>query len=398
MRKTGVKINVHKMNYFENMCGDMLIEHEEKLENLIGFVINYNSGDQIGNACNNLGLNYPRTPKTGKPSFTKPWLEQHKNEHELYKLVLKCRRLSKLIGTFLESQIRGQLVGDRIYGQFHPCKAESGGTVTGRFSASNPNLQFIPNPKSYESDEEDLNLGQELRNLFIPFDDDYWGRIDFSQIEYRLFAHFAVGKGSDEIRKLYNTNPDTDFHEWCAKISALTRHVAKNLNFGVIFGMGLVALCNNFNMSHDEGEDFLNIYNERLPFAKQTLYAVKNRAENKGYVRTILGRRRRFPNKDFTYKALNAIIQGSAADIIKKGMVDSWEAGIYNSITPLLTVHDELDSSVPRNKESLEAFAEQGHILENAVKLKVPVLVDTEIGDSWGSLQPYKPDQGILML
>jgi DNA polymerase I-like protein with 3'-5' exonuclease and polymerase domains len=131
-------------------------------------------------------------------------------------------------------------------------------------------------------------------------------------------------------------------------------------------------------------------YLGRLPFIKQTLYAVKGKAEARGYVKTILGRRRRFPVKDFTYKALNAVIQGSAADILKKAMKDSWDAGIYNELVPLLTVHDELDNSVPNTKHGLEAFREQAHIMENVVKIKVPIIVDSELGSNWGYLETYE--------
>lgn len=385
MRKNGVKIDVPKLRRLEDLVSDLLITAEEKLYNYVGFELNYNANADIAKACDQRGISYPLTPKTKKPSFQKPWMELQ--DHRLFEMILKCKKYSKLIGTFLESQIKYQTIDGTIYAQFHPCKAESGGTVTGRFSGSNPNLQFIPNPKSYEEDAEEGNLGKEIRSLFLPFPGHKWGKIDYSQIEFRLAAHFAIGAKSEEIRETYSVNPDVDYHQWCADIAGITRHRAKRINFGLLFGMGIEKLCRELGMSYDEGEAFLIEYNHRVPFIKQTLYAVKNKAEARGYVKTILGRRRRFPDKNYSYKALNAVIQGSAADIMKKSMKDAWDAGVYDELIPLLTVHDEMDVSVPQTKKGNEAFRELADIMKDTVQLKVPVGVDMEQGDNWGYLE-----------
>ena len=389
MRKNGVGIDVPKLRQLEDRVSDLLIEGEEQLNDYVGFELNYNAATDIAQACDRLGIKYPLTPKTKKPSFQKPWMEAQ--EHPLFQMIVACRRYSKLIGTFLESQIKHQVIDGRIYGQFHPAKADDGGTVTGRFSASNPNLQFIPNPKSYEEEEKtlEINLGKAIRSLFVPMEGHRWGKKDYSQIEFRLAAHFAIGLRAEEIRQTYNENAQMDYHQWCAEIAAVTRHRAKRINFGLLFGMGIEKLCRELGMSVDEGEAFLTEYNQRVPFIKQTLYAVKGKAEARGWVKTILGRRRRFPDRRFSYKALNAVIQGSAADIMKKSMKDAWEAGIYadDALVPLLTVHDEMDTSIPPTKIGEEAFAELGEIMEGAVKLKVPVLVESEEGPDWGNLK-----------
>jgi len=392
MRKHGVRINIQQIRELEDRLSDILIDYENKLEELVGFELNYNASTDIAKACDGFGLSYPLTEKTKKPSFQRPWLEANSDEHPLFGLIMRCRKYHKMISTFLESQIKHQVIDDIIYAQFHPCKAEDGGTVTGRFSGSNPNLQFIPNPKSDASidTELDYNIGKAIRELFLPFPGHKWGRVDFNQVELRLLAHFAIGPKSDEIRLAFNTDQNIDYHQWCADIAGVSRQEAKKPNFGLIFGMGLEKLCKKLGMSLDEGEAFLKTYNARLPFIKQTLYAVKNKAESRGYVKTILGLRRRFPNRDFTYKALNAIIQGSSADIMKKSMRDAWKAGIYEVLIPLLTVHDEMDVSIPQTKESFEAFKELGIIMENAVKLKVPITVDWEMGNNWGNLEEYK--------
>lgn len=398
MRKKGVRINEKKLASLNDILYNVLFDYEDKLNELAGFELNYRASIQIAKVCDSFGLIYPRTLNTGTPSFTKPWLEQHQHEHGLFNLILKCRKYYKVINTFLESQIGGQLTNGLIRTVLHPCKTTEGGTVTGRFSSSNPNLQFIPSPKSDINVDEPINLGKEIRSLFIPFKNMLWGRIDYNQVELRLFAHFAIGKRSNEIRETFQNDPNADYHQWCADIAGVSRAIAKNINFGLIYGMGLLLLCQTLRMNETEGMIFLDTYNQRLPFIKTTLYAVKSRAESRGYVKTILGRRRRFPNKDYTYKALNAIVQGSAADIMKKAMKDSWEAGIYNVLIPLLTEHDELDISIPRTNEGFEAFGELKNIMENTIKIKVPIYCDCEIGENWGSLSSYNPKQGELFL
>ncbi|MHA1302123.1 MAG: DNA polymerase [Candidatus Heimdallarchaeaceae archaeon] len=400
MRKHGVRINIQQIRELEDRLSDILIDYENQLYNLTGFELNYNASADIAKACDSFGLSYPLTKKTKKPSFQRSWLEANFDAHPLFGLIIRCRKYHKMISTFLESQIKHQVIDNIIYAQFHPCKAENGGTVTGRFSGSNPNLQFIPNPKSDAGidTELDYNIGKAIRKLFLPFPEHKWGRIDFNQIELRLLAHFAIGPKSDEIRLAFNTDQKIDYHQWCADIAGVSRQEAKKPNFGLIYGMGLEKLCKELKMNLDEGEAFLRTYNAKLPFIKQTLYAVKNRAESRGYVKTILGRRRRFPNKDFTYKALNAIIQGSAADIMKKSMRDAWNAGIYDVLIPLLTVHDEMDVSIPSTKESFEAFRELNEIMMNTVKLKVPIITEMEIGENWGELGSYDPKQGELFL
>ena len=380
MRDTGIRVDIKTLRLTAERFIDILFEYENELNSIAGFEVNYRASADIAKACDRFGLKYPLTEKTKKPSFTKQWLENNADIHPIFKYVTECRKIYNIVSKFLESQIRQSLVDGIVYTQLHPNKAEDYGTVTGRFSSSNPNLQNIP--------ANDPEVGKAVRKLFIPFDGHLWGRIDYSQVEVRLLAHFAVGQRSDEIRQAFVVNAKTDYHQWCAdQVGNITRKRAKSINFGIFYGMGVDLLCHKLNLSKAEGEAFLDMYFERLPFIKKTIYAAKNRAESRGYVKTILGRRRRFPDKRFTYKALNAVIQGSAADIMKKSMVDAWEAGIYNELTPLLTVHDEMDVSIPDTKTGREAFKELNKIMGNAVKLKVPLTTDIEIGLNWGELK-----------
>lgn len=380
MRDHGVKIDLPSLRILEDKFCDILMAYEDELNNLAGFEVNYRASADIAKACDKFGLTYPLTEKTKKPSFTKQWLENNADTHQLFKLISECRKFYNIISKFLESQIKQSTVDSIIYTQFHPEKAEDYGTVTGRFSSSNPNLQNIP--------ANDPEVGKAVRKLFLPFEGQKWGRIDYSQIEVRLMAHYAVGKRSDEIRQAFNTDANIDYHQWCAdQVGNITRKRAKTINFGLFYGMGIDLLCYKLNLTKDEGEAFLDMYFERLPFIKKTIWAAKNRAESRGYVKTILGRRRRFPDKKFTYKALNAVIQGSAADIMKKSMVDSWNSGIYDVLTPLLTVHDEIDVSIPDNQLGMDAFKELNDIMRKTVELKVPLSTEKEIGKNWGDLK-----------
>lgn len=379
MRDTGVLIDIKALRQAEERFTDVLFDYENELNNIAGFEVNYRASADIAKACDKFGLDYPLTEKTKKPSFTKQWLENNADTHPIFKYVTECRKIYNIVSKFLESQIRQSMVEGKIYTQFHPDKAEDYGTVTGRFSSSNPNLQNIP--------ANDPEVGKAVRKLFLPFEGQKWGRIDYSQIEVRLMAHYAVGNRSDEICQAFNTNANIDYHQWCAdQVGNITRKRAKTINFGLFYGMGIDLLCYKLNLEKDEGEAFLDMYFSRLPFIKKTIWAAKNRAESRGYVKTILGRRRRFPDRKFTYKALNAIIQGSAADIMKKSMVDSWNSGVYDVLIPLITVHDEIDVSIPDSQIGMDAFKELNEIMKKTIKLKVPLGTEKEIGKSWGDL------------
>jgi len=390
MRNLGVRVNSDRAFELEDNVKALLKSKVQQLNTLAGFELNYNSSDQIGKVCDRHGIEYPRTEKTKKPSFTKEWLAANSDRDPLFNLILSCRKYNKALGTFIESQILNQIVdsdgSERIFPQFHPSKGGVGGTVTGRFSASNPNLQFIPNPKSEMNEGEDINFGRALRGIFIPEEGEVWGKIDYSQIEIRLLAHYAVGSKSEEIKEKFISQRDVDYHQWCADLAKIDRHRAKKINFSIIYGMGANGIAAKLGLGPEEGKEFYDDYLYNLPFIKKTLLKAKSVAESRGYVKTIMGRRRRFPERNFAYKALNAVIQGSAADLMKKGMVDAWEAGVFGVIKPLITVHDELDNSVPRNKIGLEAFRELHALMEKAIEISVPVYADCEVGLNWGDV------------
>jgi DNA polymerase I-like protein with 3'-5' exonuclease and polymerase domains len=422
MRRTGIRINVTKLNHAIIEYKEYLRQTYAKLKKFVGFEINYQAGESIARAFDKLEIEYPLTPKTRKPSFIKEWLKAH--EHPLAQLITSCRTLDKFIGTFLEGSIKNQLINGRVHCLFNQLLSDEYGTVTGRFSCSHPNLQFIP--------ARDEKLGPLCRSMFIPEKGYSLGKADYSQVEFRIFAHYAIGSGADHFRAEYVQNPRIDYHQWCADKTNKPRRKAKDINFGLIYGMGLKKLAKQLGLPYTEAEKFLQEYNEKIPFMKTTLQAASNAALSKGYVKTILNRRRRFNTwapvdyalakelgdvedkslmmkqvskkikeafdkteisprpgvqRAYTYRALNAIIQGSAADLIKKAMVDIWEAGLCDILIPHLTVHDELISSVPKTKEGKEAFEEMIHLMETAIKFKVPIIVDHVLAKNWGEVE-----------
>ncbi len=419
MRQTGVRIDVRRLDQTIRSTKKELNDLKQALKKMVGFDLQYWAAESIAKAFDKIGVRYPMTPKTQKPSFTQAWLSQV--NHPLARTIVQCRKLDKFLGTFLEGSIQDQIIDGRIHGLFNQLLSDEYGTVTGRFSSSHPNLQFIP--------ARDEKLGPLCRSMFIPEMGCDWGKTDYSQIEFRIFAHFARGEGADNFRRQYISDPRVDYHAWCAKEAGITRREAKTVNFGIIYGMGIPSLAKTLEIPVSAAETFRKKYDEKIPFVRTTLQDAAKVAQDRGYIRTILNRRRRFiswepmdwelskrisavrdkdlmlrtveeairnaqVNKDLiprggirragTHKALSALVQGSAADLIKKAMVDCYEAGVLDVLSLHLTVHDELDESVPKNKEGSEAFAEMARLMEKAISFKVPVIIDASTGKNWG--------------
>lgn len=420
MRRRGVRVNQTKAKRVRAELNRRAAENQKRIDAMVGFPVNVNANASIADAFDKLGLGYPRTAKTNTPSFTKDWLTNH--EHEFPRLITEQRRLEKFVGAFIENAILASAIGDRVHCQFNQSKGDEYGTVTGRFSSSNPNLQQIPS--------RDKELAPLIRGIFVPDKGEIWGRADYSQIELRILAHYAIGQGAAEMRNVFRDEPDADFHAVCGRMAGIERDDAKHVNFAVLYGAGVKRVARQLNKTESETKAFLNRYHEHLPFVRETFRIAAQRAERRGWIKTILNRRRRFPfwepadfdlskkypahldrqhvagivaneiadargrgdrpprygvRRAFTYRALNALIQGSAADLMKKSIVDVWESGVCDILgPPLLTVHDELDVSVPRNKRGTNAFREMVNIMERAIPFRVPILVDSDTGRNWG--------------
>ena len=402
----GVRVDLDKAERLR----DELLKREKgvlhSIRKLTGMDVEIWAAQSIAKAFEKLELSYPRTEKDA-PSFTKSYLSDH--EHELPKLIVEARNLNKTSGTFINTILKHCRSDGRIHSHINQIRSDDGGTVSGRISMNNPNLQQIP--------ARDPELGPMIRGLFLPEEGDQWAAIDFSQQEPRILVHYAhvFGqnrnsplRGAEEFVNMYNSDPKTDFHTMVAEMAQIPRKQAKTINLGMMYGMGVNKLADQLGIEADEARDIIKQYHSRVPFVKGLMNGVMNRLnekDSKGELRSLLGRKCRFPlwepdgfemNKAlpfedavktygdtvrlksaYTYKALNRLIQASAADMTKKAMVDLYESGHL----PLIQIHDEIAMSVKTVADAKNI----AKIMENALPLSVPNLCDVEVGPSWGS-------------
>jgi DNA polymerase I-like protein with 3'-5' exonuclease and polymerase domains len=400
-----VDITLKGINFDRAKCEthmrDMRAKEKEILQFLksqAGMQVDIWAAQSIAAAFDRMGVQYPKTA-AGAPSFTKSFLDTH--EHPMAKMILEARELNKTHGTFLEPYLKHSAKDGRVHTHFNQMRNEDGGTVTGRLSAASPNLQQVPARHEI--------IGPMVRGLFLPEEGDMWAANDFSSQEPRLLVHYAtlLGlPGAEKMAQAYRDNPDTDFHQMVADMAGIKRKAAKTIGLGLMYGMGKAKLAQQLDLPMDEASELIATFHSKVPFLKGTVDAVMKRIEHPssgGSIRTLLGRKCRFPlwepvewgvnkalpheqaviaygsriKRSGTYKGLNRLIQGSAADQTKAGMVALHKAG-FNLI---LQVHDEVALSVRNKEEAREA----ANLMATAVNLEVPSRVDVETGPSWGS-------------
>ena len=395
MRFLGVKVDVskaHKLKRQLTLQEEMLLH---KIKKETGQDIQIWAARSIAKVFEKLQLPFDRTIKTNSPSFTKNFLAHH--EHPLVRMIAEAREVNKAHTTFIDTIIRYEHLG-RIHADINQIRSDNGGTVTGRFSYSNPNLQQIP--------ARNKDLGPMIRSLFIPESNCEWGCFDYNQQEPRLVVHYASldqDASVFNVKNAYNEG-DADFHTIVAKMADIPRLQAKTINLGLFYGMGKAKLQAELGVSKEKAEELFSVYHARVPFVKSLMRSVSNRAQHRGQIRTLLGRLCRFhlwePNsfgmhkalpfeqavqehgpgirRAYTYKALNKLIQGSAADMTKKSMLELYKEGII----PHIQIHDELDISVESDKQAKRII----EIMESAVDLEIPNKVDYESGKNWGDI------------
>jgi len=415
MKIKGVRVSESQVDQLDHQLKLSYDKYIKRINNDTGIYPEVWAAKSIELVCNKLGIDdFDRTEKTQKPSFTKNYLKNHK--HPVLRAIASARELDKLKNTFLES-IKNYVYNGRIHADIHQLKGDFGGTITGRLSYSKPNLQQLPNY---------TNVGMGIRSIFMPEDGHRWGCFDYSQQEPRLVVHYALATlgttGVASIADRYDEagkNPDdldvqkaADFHSMVAKIADIPRGQAKTINLGLFYGMGKAKLQAQLGVTDQVARDLLATYHNKVPFVKQLIHHTMDRAQQRGWIRTILGRKCRFNmwepatfgmhkpqtfedasmehgsrniKRAFTYKALNKLIQGSAADMTKQAMINLREAGI----TPMIQLHDELNVSY-ENKEEAVKIKE---IMEQAVPLKVPNKVDFEDGECWGDIVNNQEEQ-----
>jgi DNA polymerase I-like protein with 3'-5' exonuclease and polymerase domains len=426
MRTNGVRVDLEKAQKNKKFIRDKSKEMRRLIEKEAGMEVDIWASASIQKMFDKMGMSYPRTPTKTRidvtelpdgsseetevvtggnaPSFTKAWLNSHPSE--ICQQLVKLREFDKADSTFIDSILRHEHNG-RIHTELHSTRRDEGGTVTGRFSSSNPNLQQIP--------ARDKDIKKLIRGLFIPEDGYKWGSFDYSSQEPRLLVHFAASVGSmprkdllDDIVHEYNTS-DVDLHQMVADLAGISRKEAKAVNLGIMYGMGVGKLANQIDVEPEDAKILMTQHRNKVPFVKALAEMASQRAASTGQIRTLLGRKCRFhlwePSKfgagkplpyeealkeyggvngtgirrAFTYKALNRLIQGSAADQTKKAMLDCYQAGH----TPMLTVHDELCFNI----DSTEQADHIKELMETGVELKVPSKIDVDIQKDWGDIE-----------
>tara|TARA_R110000868_G_scaffold111976_1_gene301894 strand:- start:24 stop:1880 length:1857 start_codon:yes stop_codon:yes gene_type:complete len=396
MKFKGVRVDIeraHKLK--QQLCTqEEQLLHQVKKET--GIDVQIWAARSIAKVFDKLVLPYERTEKSKAPSFTKNFLQEHNNP--LVQKIAKAREINKAHTTFIDTIIRHENKG-RIHADINQIRSDQGGTVTGRFSYSNPNLQQLP--------ARNKDLGPMIRSLFLPEEGCTWGCFDYSQQEPRLVVHYAALHNFPSVYDVvdsYKDDVNTDFHKTVAEMANIPRSQAKTINLGLFYGMGKAKLQAELGVSKEKAAELFEQYHAKVPFVKQLMSSASNRAQERGQIRTLLGRLCRFPlwepnmfgmhkalphedalrehgpgiKRAYTYKSLNKLIQGSAADMTKKAMLELHKEGIVAHIQ----IHDELDLSVESEKHANKVI----EIMENAVSLEVPNKVDYESGKNWGDI------------
>jgi DNA polymerase I-like protein with 3'-5' exonuclease and polymerase domains len=396
MRERGIRVDVEKAGKLQT---EFIAQEKLKLsaiKKLIGTDIDIWAARQIGQAFDKLKIEYPRTEKTGEPSFTQNWL--HNSKHEISQLIVQAREINKFHNTFLQGILKYEHKG-RVHAEINQLRSDNGGTVSGRLSMSNPNLQQLP--------ARNKEFGPKIRGLFLPEEGHKWGSFDYSQQEPRMVVHYAASigdgyEGSQELVAAYE-NASADFHQTVADLCGIERTQAKTIGLGLMYGMGKNKLAASLGLSKEDADILISKYNRKVPFVKMLSDRCMKKANDDGVIRTKKGRKCRFDKwetkdwglhmadteenirakygKDnmkraYTYKALNRLIQGSAADQTKQAIVSCAEAGHL----PILQIHDELCFNIKDEQQAKEIK----NIMENCMEFKVPSVVDVSLGDDFG--------------
>ena len=416
MRRRGVAIDFDHLTLVEAKTfqeEEASLDEVTRLSGVKVTTADINRPTVVGKALEaTLGVKLPRTA-TGKMSIAKEVLEGL-GDHPVVEHFLRARRFNKLRTTFVES-IRNHSVKGRIHCTFHQLRRQkddggSAGTITGRLSSGDPNLQQQP--------ARDPEIGALWRAIYVPDNGGRWACLDYSQQEPRWLVHFAELSnciGAREAAEMYRNDPTTDNHDmmtkliygqsawdgWDAKERKFNRGNAKTIYLGLCYAMGGGKLCRSLGLptkwvpkrngdlyeaAGDEGQALLDIFDKKVPFIKELARRAENRAKGRGWIKTALGRHLHFPLKkdgsggfDWTHKALNKLIQGSAADQTKMAMVLADDAGLDIQ----LQVHDEINMTIHSDDQAFQLE----EIMRTAVKCNVPSKVDIEVGPNWGQIK-----------
>ena len=402
MKKVGIRFDQKRAGELIEKVAAKEQEVEKKLWDTYGISGEMiNSPKQLGARMNEMGIESPVRTKTGAQSWAEGALVRI--HHPVTPLIFEYKNYHAILSKFLLGSLSKSVVNGRIHCTFLPMLREEGGTVTGRFSCRDPNLQQIPARNKGHGED----FSQDMRSLFLPEEGMMLAAMDYSQIEAVLLAHFAQGPQAEWFREQMRAG--ADLHNIVMGMTGITyRPVVKTFNYGCIYGMGWqTAMEKNYvlfeKLARSEGKDIETFtkeiyynYHKKFPVVKDTMNWAQEIARSHGYVDTMGGRRLHKPTpqydpvtckiNDYLYKMLNKLIQGTAADILKQALITADEAGIYDVLTLHLLVHDEQVNSVPFTKEGTEAAVELQRIMGSVYKdqLLVPIKAECELGPNWG--------------
>ena len=265
-------------------------------------------------------------------------------------------------------------------------------TISFRYSSVQPNGQQIPSKGGFvihnaDGSEEEVSFPKLTRALFKASKGCVFGKIDYGQIEYRLICNIACGEAGEEVRRQYAENPHMDFHQYVVDLTGLSRKYAKNMSFGVSFGMGLASMAENFGWTMERAEEISEQYHKHMPFVAPTLALVGDVAKKRGYIRTVCGSHARLPNPNKSYTMLNRYTQGSGGECLKSSIVHAYKEGLWERLKPSNTVHDELNFPyLTPTRECMIDFYRMAEVMRTSVKgLKVPLEAEIELGENWAS-------------
>lgn len=395
MEMNGIRVDRDFLSSMSKTLEKRLQETEKAIHEHIGYAFNLNSTQQLSNALfRDLGLDIPgvkRKTSSGHYSTAADVLEELQGSHPVIDLILEYRELAKLKSTYVDAL---PLAINPKTGKVHTSFNQTG-AVTGRLASTEPNLQNIPIR---------TELGQKVRNAFIADPGNELLSVDYSQIELRIVADMAQDEGMLKAfragQDIHSATAAAIYNIPIENVTKEMRRHAKAINFGLIYGMSTFGLSRSANISRKEADAFVTAYFRQFPGIKKFLDGIKIQAAEKGYVTTTMGRKRYFPNlgsqRNYNLRAreereaINAPVQGTAADIMKQAMINV-HAMLKTSrpdVKMLLQVHDELLLECPAGQLNDVREAVQA-VMESAIKLSIPLLTEAKSGENWGEMTPF---------
>ena len=318
---------------------------------------------------------------TCSPNVDKKFFKSQRDNYEVIATIADWKLANGIISKILGDAYERFLCPD---GKVRP-QFKITDTVSFRYSSNSPNFQQLPSKNGLKVGDKEFSFPGKIRTLCYAPKGHIFGKIDYGQIEYRLICNIACGKEGEEVRKQYAENPKMDFHQYVVDLTGLSRKYAKNMSFGVSFGMGESSMAETYGWTMEKTKEISEQYHHHMPFVKPTLALVGDVAKKRGYIKTVCGSHARLPNPNKTYTMLNRYTQGSGAECLKTSIVKAYKEGIWERLKVSNTVHDELGMPyVPVTEQGVLDLYRMAEIMRTAIPtLRVPLEASPEIGSDW---------------